>query len=404
MNLFSSPLDRVTFRHLESFLGLALPENQRLKEGERIDYKVDIPQDLGDWVTAFANVSGGLIFVGIKSDKQKQNIPVAWPGITETADLETQLSAKILSTVRPKAEFEIATIPVSKGKVIVVIRVSEGTYPPYEYQQGANTKITLRVHDARKSANVREIESLLKKRNEGAVASEQTILNYVNATGFDCITASGHGDAEYQRIVVLPKKDARIRLDSVLEKEFEKKILEHFRNEKNVSLSDRRGYYIQLQSKNNSFPCWHRLWRIYHNGCFSFAGTLRGEFPEGKPIGDLAHNLLSACRLAREILNENDFHGEVYLGEFIRTNTIKLLPQFPEHLPLGKYYTTGAIDVPQLKEGLPDRSFTYTSLDISELGEPYEKIAEILMHNLRELRQVMVEYQGFLSSIQQMRT
>jgi hypothetical protein len=403
MNLFAASLDQLTLQDLESFLGLALPEEQRLKESERIDYKERVPQDLGDWVAALANASGGLIFVGIRSDKEKQNIPSAWCGIPKSTDLETQIVAKILSTVRPTPEVKIGTVPLENGNVIVVIRVSEGSYPPYEYQQGSNTKISLRTHDARRSANVRDLEALFKRRTEATRISEQDILNHINATGFDCTNSNGIGELNFHRIVVVPRRNAKVRLDTAFEKEFARKISKHFRYERALDVSDRRGGYVQLQSKRNTFPEWHRLWRVYESGAVGFTGTLNGEFSEGKPIGDLAHNLLSICRLAREIFASSDIHGEVYVGHLIRGSNLNLVAKFPEELPLGKYYSTGAITIPPSKEG-PDRSFAFTTIDMYELDQPHERIADLLMHNLRELRQIVVEYGGFLSSIRQLIT
>jgi hypothetical protein len=402
VNLFTSPLDKLTFPDIEAFLGLNLPEEKRIKENERIDYKEDVPEELGDWVAALANVAGGLIFIGIRSDKKKQNIPVAWNGVKSKADIETQIVAKISSTVRPTPEIKIGSASLDNGNVIVVIRVSEGVYPPYEYQQGAATKINIRVHDARKSANVRELEALFKRRGQGSVLSEQTVWNHLNATGFDCSDDRG-GTTEFHRIVVVPAKPARIRLDSELEKKFKRDIGDAFRNETLLDFSDRKGEYVQFQKKRTSFPSSHRLWRLYESGALGSTGTLYGEFDGGKPVGDLAHNLMSMCRLAERVFGDNGISSTVYLGQLIRGRNIAFLPQFPEHLPLGKYYTTGAITVPDSIDGLPDRSWSFSTLDFSELGAPHEQIAEMLMRNLRELRQIVVDYPVFMSCIQQMR-
>ncbi len=70
---------------------------------------------------------------------------------------------------------------------------------------------------------------------------------------------------------------------------------------------------------------------------------------------------------------------------------------------MGTHYETSAIEIPQLKGNSVDRTFSYSALDISDLYEPYEHIAEILMYNLRELRKITVDYQGFLQCIRQLR-
>jgi hypothetical protein len=402
MNLFSVPLDKISFSDLEAFLGLALPDDQRVKEGETIDYKDSLPQELGHSVAGMANTSGGLIFIGIKSDKTKQNIPVAWPGIQPKPDLETQIVAKIVSSVRPKPDFRIGTVTLPNGSVISVIRVLEGSYPPYEYEQGMSTKISIRVHDALKSANVREIEALFKKRTEGAPLTEQTILQYINATGFDCKNANGNQDLELHRVVVVPRRQGRIRLDSSFERELEVSIIKHFPLESAISESNRRGEYVQFEAKRGGTFQWHHLWRVYENGTVGYTGSLRNDFPEGKPIGDLALDMISVCRLSQQLLLSAGIQGEVYLAQFIRAASANFVAKMPV-LPGHDYAGSSAISIPQLREISHDRSTYYQVLQSNELAEPYAAISEILLYNLREIREIRIDFDRFLSEIQRLK-
>ena len=100
-DLFSNAVTNISFQALQEFLGLSQPENQRIPEGPTIDYKKDLPNDLGQSVAALANSYGGLIFIGIKSDKSKNNVPVEWTGVNLGADPIARLTNKIISTVRP---------------------------------------------------------------------------------------------------------------------------------------------------------------------------------------------------------------------------------------------------------------------------------------------------------------
>jgi len=80
-DLFTRKLTPLSFQDVDEFLGLSLPTDKRLPESSRIDYKQDLPGDLGDDVAALANTYGGLIFLGIKSDRNQNNIPVQWDGV-----------------------------------------------------------------------------------------------------------------------------------------------------------------------------------------------------------------------------------------------------------------------------------------------------------------------------------
>jgi hypothetical protein len=327
---------------------------------------------------------------------------VAWPGIPAKADLETQVVAKIVSTVRPRPEFRIGTALLPTGNVISVIRVLEGTYPPYEYEQGMSSKIPLRVHDTLKSANVREIDALFKRRNEGSPLSEQTILQYVNATGFDCTTPEGVQDLDFHRVVIVPRRKARLRLDSNFERELEFLIMKNFPQEQGISESSRRGDYLQFQAKIRGRNPWHHLWRVYENGAIGFTGSLKNDFPGGKPIGDLALDILSTCRLSLQLLTTFGIEGDVYLAQLLRVPSAVFLAKFPI-LPGTEYFQSDAIAIPELAQVTVDRSVYYQTLLSSDLAEPYSAIAEVLMYNLRETRQVKINYGRLLSQIERLK-
>src|ERR1700674_3433587 len=98
-DLFTCNFAPLSFQDVDEFLGLSLPEDKRLPENSRIDYKQDFPSDIGDDVAALSNAYGGLIFLGIKSDKYKNNVPVSWEGTQLGPDPTARISARILSTV-----------------------------------------------------------------------------------------------------------------------------------------------------------------------------------------------------------------------------------------------------------------------------------------------------------------
>src|SRR5208283_3830193 len=154
----------LSLKDVDEFLGLSLPENQRAPESSRIEYKEAFPQDFGDDVAALANAYGGLIFLGIKADRDKNNIPVQWDGAHVGSDPSARISNHVLSTVRPRPQFNIGLVKASNG-YIAIIRVSEGDYPPYEYEKGNTVRIPIRVNDTKRQASVRDIEMLMGRRN-----------------------------------------------------------------------------------------------------------------------------------------------------------------------------------------------------------------------------------------------
>jgi len=114
-DLLTCNLTTVSFEDVDEFLGLSQPENQRVPENSRIEYKEDFPRDLGDEIAALANGYGGLIFLGIKADKNKNNIPVQWDGAQLRSDPSARISNHILSTVHPRPQFDIGLVKAASA-------------------------------------------------------------------------------------------------------------------------------------------------------------------------------------------------------------------------------------------------------------------------------------------------
>jgi len=407
MNLFACPLGPLPFEAIEEFLGLALPIEQRIPEGTRVDYNVVIAQNLGEDVAAFSNSDGGIIFIGIKADKEKQNVPVEWPGLPPRADYGTQITAKILSTVRPRPEFELGWASTPGGNYIYIVRVRPGSYPPYEYEQGNTVRIPLRVHDGKRAATVRDIESLFARRSGATANPETRVLTYLNAPDFRCMKRSvvngqeGDGvDDEFQRIVIVPRAGTSFRLDRKLETEFEKTVFNCFPDEPESWEREVRGAYVQISARRlGQFP-WHHLWRIYQSGALAFTGSIAGDFPGGKPIGDLASDLLGMCALARQMFQQIEIYGDVDVGYLVISADTEFVPKFPVAGAFRDYDAARGIRIPQTRAARVNRASDLRVLDTSELATPVNPIAELLMDVFRELRGISFDSKLLLEAIE----
>jgi hypothetical protein len=406
MNLFTCALGQVPFNAVEEFLGLNLPIDERLPEGPRVDYNISIPQDLGDDVASFANTDGGLIFIGIRSDKERQNVPVEWPGLPPRADYGTQITSRILSTVRPRPDVDVGSIIMAQGTYIYIVRIRPGAYPPYEYQQGNTVRIPLRVHDGKRSATVRDIESLFRRREDSTVNPKTRLLGYLNANNFTpSLTTSTDGREQsevaydHQRIVLLPTARVDFHLDTRSESEFENKIYRNFPDHRGYRDQKVRGDYFQLEAAEvGRFP-WHYLWRIYKSGALAFSGSIAEDFPNGKPIGDLASNLLSMCALAKQVFEELEVSGDVNLGHTLIAPNAVFLEQFPVSGRNGDYDLVPGIRIPKPHVVHSDRASATQLLDTSELKSPERPVSEMLVYTLRETRGIRFDHERFLEAV-----
>ncbi len=170
-DLFQDPLDTISLSDVLGFLAITAPETERPTEGTRLDFKKDLVANIGYYVAALANTAGGLIFVGVESQKNtslRQNVPTATPGANLGSDARARITNKIVTTVSPRPEFDVEPYFLSgaHGNAIAVIRVSAGDYPPYEFSQSGDFSIPVRVQDTTRRASLREIEELIRTRDQ----------------------------------------------------------------------------------------------------------------------------------------------------------------------------------------------------------------------------------------------
>lgn len=102
-------------------------------EGFNIDFKRQIPRDLGKTICAFANASGGRILIGIDNEK---NVV----GLSSMNDKMSDVQ-NIVHTIEPRL-----TVSYTSYKDVMVITVPEGLNKPYSYRgrfyrrEGANSQ------------------------------------------------------------------------------------------------------------------------------------------------------------------------------------------------------------------------------------------------------------------------
>lgn len=202
-DLFTGSLDQIALADVERFLNLQGPESARPIEGPRLDYKSDLPQDIGRDVAALANTYGGVLLVGVQTKGPQRNIPDKMLGADLGPDPRARLTDLILATVHPRPEFEIRPLKIANSsKPLAIIRVNESTFPPSEFTQGATTSIPVRIEDSTRQATLRQIEALLKKRDLASTDSQQVAEKYLIASDFFCSEeATGNPDPQFHQVL-----------------------------------------------------------------------------------------------------------------------------------------------------------------------------------------------------------
>jgi hypothetical protein len=416
-NLFTGDISQVTLSDVEQFLNLNASPSSRATEGPRLDFKQDVPQDLGWHVAGLANTYGGILLIGIETDKTRKNVPNSISGADLGNDPRARLTDKILASVHPRPDFEVHAIATSNPqRRLAVVRVAAGTYPPYESSRGANPGIPVRIGDTTRQATLQEIEALLKNREAAGREPEEVVKAYLEDSSFYCsIEATGSvktlvRDPQFHKLLIVPRVLARLRLDSVFEQHFSELVRKVYRGEQNFMRAK------QAQTYNEGFhrysrvlvyqfrisaraPC-HRVWRVWSDGALGFvANHSRSHVPE--PAGNFALEALLFLRLAHCLFEIRGYFGPSVIAYQISCPSHKFGAEFP--IPdlefTGHYDGVHGLHFDGPSTGQASEATSVEDLTWDTLLRPEEVVATILLEQFRAIAGARIDYQMLLSHV-----
>jgi predicted HTH transcriptional regulator len=117
------------------------------REGPILDYKKDV-SDKDNWAeaaAAFANTFGGLIIFGVEG---KRDQPRSMTGFDpQDVEIKTKVTSTLLSRIQPRPDFRVRVVTYDKDqtKEVAVLRISEGSHPPYMHSKGDEHRVLLIV-------------------------------------------------------------------------------------------------------------------------------------------------------------------------------------------------------------------------------------------------------------------
>ncbi len=405
-DLFRIDLDNLMFNDIKQFTGILRPETERPKENVRIDYKESVPDDLGDTITAFANTYGGLIILGVKSDKAKQNIPVNIPGIKGNPDIKSTIVNKILSTIHPRPSFSIgvAIHDEKKDHVVVVIRVEESQITPHMYVAGHKNKISIRIEDNNKYASLGQIEALIEKRK---LASKDLVAEQLSGLYIRWIDdGKEFRSGNYHKIALIPLINLNIRLDRTLEQKFSKFVRTTFYKDKSIDVDLRHSRYYQIEARNMDED-YHRIWRLYSFGAIEFISQVGKGTPRNENLGDMIIDMIATVEVYKTFLNKFDYFGRsIFQHEISIMRSTQLLPKMPPPHYIGDYDSMSGIllerDTVDSKNTGSNQHMVTRYLDFPDIEAPEEIIAESFLEQLRTIFQGSITFEILLENISEL--
>ena len=319
MSLFTIALERaLTYPMVEQFLRLGDPDSERPQENTLLDFSENVPSDLGDVVTAFSNTDGGLVFLGVKEKKRQQlAIPDAICGIQQSSvEVRGKIINIICSTVQPRPVFTVGVVPTVEdpGRVVVIVRVEEGTDTPYMYIRDQENKVSVRIGDSNKKASREAVKALCGKAIQEGLEKEETR----GAIGNPYVMRGGSRCGAYQQLFWIPSRPLKIRLDQLAERSFEESIRSCFQQDRDSEIEVTQTAAFTDFDGYNKEQDHHRKWRLSDRGAISFVSKV-GRIPpqlfqeqpgrEIDDVGDWILDVLSFIKLAKRLAEHLGFLG-----------------------------------------------------------------------------------------------
>jgi hypothetical protein len=415
VDLFSVDLEKITLADVENFLALGSPVEGRPSEGIKIDYKGKVPDDLCDTVAAFANTAGGLIFLGVESQKRKNNIPTQIVGVTFAGgDVRAALTGKITSQVLPRPDVDIGVFGLPSGAVVVVLRVREGTYPPYQFTHGEKIRFPIRVQDTNKMCSLRDLEQMFEKRRTADETPEMRIQQAFAAPLFPAYVESVPNSPEsrvsgsYHSWAVRPRVRLRIRLERSFETAFQKLIQDAFPDPTLGNfwppLLNGRSHIVRWQSRidmaGRGRLTMVRYFECASDGSLRFSERIdRHENEAGESVCDLIIAGLRFLNLTEALYRSCSYFGSLSVMHTLQCQPgIKFLSKFPDDQ--GRYQTSNAIVFPnQPPSQVPNNSNVVDEIENLESMNRVDFVSGCMLSQLRELRFASVDYQALTAIV-----
>jgi Putative DNA-binding domain len=413
-DFFFAALDSISYTEIEEFLGISSPVETRPSEGTLLEYK---SADSGDWVevvASFANTAGGLIFLGVESDRNKNNVPIAAPGISFFGgDIKARLASKIISQVTPRPDFDMVAAPIEDDptKFVVVIRVREGTYPPYQYaKERDKISFPIRVHDRSGQANLRDLEYLFNKRGTFAETTEARLQDFFNQSLFPELLKEfagpgdimGHNPKPYHVWSVRPRVPLRLRLDRSFDRTSQELVKRLFPDvgygqfwpSAMTGGSHILRWQASVDVQNGPPVRWARMFEWKSSGDIRFSERIdRRVWNGGESVSDLYISGLRFLKLIAEFYrNQNSFGSLSVLHSVHLEPEFILLQTFPDQD--GIYRETNAIAFsPMRPMGRPGTSNATTEIGNLARDSHVELVCDFMLTHLRQLREATVDYE-----------
>lgn len=403
-DIFTTPLDQLSWQELADFLGLDRPPETRPAEADRLDYKESFTEKVSSVVAAMANGSGGVIMIGVaESDKTGPSFPAGLKGSGPAKRPEDQVANSVKLKVDPIPNFEVRTFQHVHGDssdAITIVRVDPGDDPPYL----CDDKIPIRVNATTKNANRRALEQLFQRR-AAALKRPQEALRSPGADTVRRLFNPNPGQplGDYLRAVAAPLHALRVRTDRAFEAALARLLgprMFPFSGPVAVAGRDAEGVVMREQAGK---AAWYAtsFGRVEMSVATTAHAFHTGDqtSPARGVLGGLIHDLDGFLLVVHELWRLSDYRGPAAVQVELAERAVCYHPYF-----ICGDQVTGLVAgaVPEVGNCTSTRAPSTVTLRASELAATARRaeiITDVLCDQLRASQGASVDHAALLAQV-----
>ena len=169
--MFSKRLAEISFGDIEAFCN-------EWPEGIRVEYKSQPIENIPKTVSAFANTLGGIIVLGVRTDKSTNRVIFPIDGVDRAPGMEEKILQASLDGIYPGVipEVRVLDVPGKPETIVTVVKIHESTEAPHAIQNSTRVYIrTGNISTPYELAQIDRIEYLLKRRDKSQKLRQEMI-------------------------------------------------------------------------------------------------------------------------------------------------------------------------------------------------------------------------------------
>lgn len=171
--MFNKNISEIEYSDVQTFC-------ESFGEGVRVEYKSELIKNLPKVISSFANTQGGVLLIGVKTDKVHNKV-ISIDGIEKSDGIEEAILSSCLQGIYPAVIPEVGIVNIPQtNNIVVIIKVYESIEAPHAIQN--ETRVYIRtgsITEPYELSTIDRIQFFLNRREKATHLKEQLLKDSI---------------------------------------------------------------------------------------------------------------------------------------------------------------------------------------------------------------------------------